>query len=66
MSMCFETALLLWNKLMQDKTSKQPKGTKKDVEALGPLKVKSTHFKYSSSKDSKPNYIGSKYSTSKL
>ncbi len=23
----FETALLLWNKLMQDKTSKQPKGT---------------------------------------
>ena len=45
----FETALLLWNKLMQDKTSKQPKGSKKDVEALGATtKVKSTNFKYSS------------------
>ena len=45
----FETALLLWNKLMQDKTSKQPKGSKKDVEALGATtKVKSTTFKYSS------------------
>ena len=63
----FETALLLWNKLMQDKTSKQPKGTKKDVEALGATtKVTSTHFKYSSSKDSKSNYIGSNHNTSKL
>ena len=63
----FETALLLWNKLMQDKTSKQPKGIKKDVEALGATtKVRSTHFKYSSSKDSKSNYIGSNHSTSKL
>ena len=45
----FETALILWNKLMQDKTSKQPKGSKKDVEALGATtKVKSTNFKYSS------------------
>ena len=45
----FETALLLWNKLMQDKTSKQPKGTKKDVEVLGATtKVKSTNFKYRS------------------
>ena len=63
----FETALLLWNKLMQDKTSKQPKGTKKDVKALGATtKVTSTHFKYSSSKDSKSNYIGSNHNTSKL
>lgn len=63
----FETALLLWNKLMQDKTSKQPKGTKKDVEALeATTKVTSTHFKYSSSKDSKSNYIGSNHNTSKL
>ena len=47
----FETALLLWNKLMQDKTSKQPKGTKKDVEILGATtKVKSRNSKYSSSK----------------
>ena len=52
----FETALLLWNKLMQDKTSKQPKGTKKDVEALGATtKVKSRNvnnngFNYSNSK----------------
>lgn len=46
----FETALLLWNKLIHDKTSKQPKGTKKDVEALGATtKVKSTNFKYNSS-----------------
>ena len=45
----FETALLLWNKLMQDKTSKQPKGSKKDIEALGATtKVKSTNFKYNS------------------
>lgn len=39
----FETALLLWNKLMQDKTSKKPKGTKKDVEAFmepsGPIRL---------------------------
>ena len=48
----FETALLLWNKLMQDKTSKQPKGTKKDVETLGATtKVKSRNSKYSSSKE---------------
>ena len=47
----FETALLLWNKLIQDKTSKQPKGTKKDVEMLGATtKVKSRNSKYSSSK----------------
>ena len=46
----FETALLLWNKLMQDKTSKQPKGTKKDVETLGATtKVKSTNSNYNSS-----------------
>lgn len=45
----FETALILWNKLMQDKTSKQPKGAKKDVEALGATtKLKSTNFKYNS------------------
>lgn len=62
----FETALLLWNKLMQDKMSKNPKGTKKDVEALGAtMKVKSTDFRYSSSKDNRSNHIGSKYSTSK-
>ena len=48
----FETALILWNKLMQDKTSKQPKGTKKDVETLGATtKVKSRNSKYSSSKE---------------
>ena len=48
----FETALLLWNKLMQDKTSKKPKGTKKDVETLGATtKVKSRNSKYSSSKE---------------
>ena len=41
----FETALLLWNKLMQDKTSKKPKGTKKDIEVLGATtKVKSTNL----------------------
>ena len=46
----FETALLLWNKLMQDKTSKKPKGTKKDVETLGATtKVKSTNSNYNSS-----------------
>ena len=37
---------------MQDKTSKQPKGTKKDVEMLGATtKVKSRNSKYSSSKE---------------
>ena len=46
----FETALLLWNKLMQDKTSKKPKDTKKDVETLGATtKVKSTNSNYNSS-----------------
>ena len=50
---------------MQDKTSKNPKGTKKDVEALGAtMKVKSTDFRYSSSKDNRSNHIGSKYSSS--
>ena len=45
----FETALLLWNKLMQDKTNKQPTGSKTAVEALGATtKVKSIGFKYSS------------------
>lgn len=54
----FETALLLWNKLMQDKTSKQPKGSKKDVEALGATtKVKSTTFKYSSFNNSSSKEI---------
>ncbi len=61
----FETALLLWNKLMQDKTSKKPKGSKKDVEALGATtKVTSSNFKYSSSsynnlKNSSSNYSNS-------
>ena len=54
----FETALILWNKLMQDKTSKQPKGSKKDVEALGATtKVKSTTFKYSSFNNSSSKEI---------
>ena len=54
----FETALLLWNKLMQDKTSKQPKGTKKDVEVLGATtKVKSTNFKYRSFNNSSSKEI---------
>lgn len=45
----FETAFLLWNKLMQDKTSKQPNSIKKAVEALGATtKLKSTNCKYSS------------------
>ena len=45
----FETAHFLWNKLMQDKTSKQPNSTKKAVEELGATtKLKSTNFKYSS------------------
>ena len=62
----FETALLLWNKLMQDKTSKQPKGTKKDVEALGATtKVKSTNFKFTSSKDSHSSLAGTNYGSSK-
>lgn len=47
----FETALILWNKLMQDKTSKRPKEAKKDTEPLGATtKVKFTNFKCSSSK----------------
>ena len=46
----FETALLLWNKLMLDKTSKQPKGTAKDVESLGATtKVKTKSPVYGSS-----------------
>ncbi len=57
----FETALLLWNKLMQDKTSKKPKGTKKDVETLGATtKVQSTKLKSNSS-----NYTGANYGSSK-
>ena len=62
----FETALLLWNKLMQDKTSKQPKGTKKDVEALGATtKVKSTNFKYNSFNNSSSNNSSFNNSSSK-
>ena len=62
----FETAVLLWNKLMQDETSKQPKGTKKDVEALGATtKVKSTNFKYSSFKNSGFNNSSFNNSSSK-
>lgn len=34
----FETALLLWNKLMQDKTSKQPKGTI-FIDPPGPIRL---------------------------
>ena len=57
----FETALLLWNKLMQDKTSKQPKGSKKDGETLGATtKVKSTNFKYISFNNSSSNNSSSK------
>lgn len=53
--MFFETALILWNKLMQDKTSKKPKGTKRDIEVLGATtKVKSTNLKSTNS-----NYGGS-------
>ena len=63
----FETALLLWNKLMQDKTSKQPKGTKKDVEALGATtRVKSTNFKYSSFNNSSFNSSSFNNSSSKV
>ena len=61
----FETALLLWNKLMQDKMSKQPKGTKKDVEALGATtKVRSTNFKYNSFNNSSFNNRSSNNSSS--
>lgn len=53
----FETALLLWNKLMQDKTSKKPNGTKKDIEVLGATtKVKSTNLKSINSNYSSSNY----------
>ena len=62
----FETAVLLWNKLMQDETSKQPKGTKKDVEALGATtKVKPTNIKYSSFKNSGFNNSSFNNSSSK-
>ena len=62
----FETALLLWNKLMQDKTSKQPKGIKKDVEALGATtKVRSTNFKYNSFNNGSSNNSSFKNSSSK-
>ena len=45
----FETALLLWNKLMQDKTSKKPKGKAKELESLGATtKVQAKVFMYSS------------------
>ena len=58
----FETALLLWNKLMQDKTSKKPKGTKKDIEVLGATtKVKSTNLKSINSNYSSLNYSSSNY-----
>lgn len=61
----FETALLLWNKLMLDKTSKQPKGTRKDVEALGATtKVQSTNAKFTSFKDSRSSYAGDNYGSS--
>lgn len=60
----FETALLLWNKLMQDKTSKQPKGSKKDVETLGATtKVKSTNFKYNSFNNNSSNNSSSNNSS---
>lgn len=62
----FETALLLWNKLMQDKTSKKLKGTKKDVEALGATtKIKSRNLSYNGSNYSQSNYSGSNYCSSK-
>ena len=58
----FETALLLWNKLMQDKTSKKPKGTKKDIEVLGATtKVKSTNLKSTNVKPTNSNYSSSNY-----
>lgn len=47
----FETALLLWDKLMQDKTSKKPKGKAKELESLGATtKVQAKAFTYSSEK----------------
>ena len=56
----FETALLLWNKLMQDKTSKKPKGKAKELESLGATtKVKSTNLKTTNSNYSSSNYGGS-------
>ena len=56
----FETALLLWNKLMQEKISKKPNGTKKDIEVLGATtKVKSTNLKSINSNYSSSNYGGS-------
>ena len=62
----FETALLLWNKLMQDKTSKQPKGSKKDVETLGATtKVKSTNVKYNSFNNNSSNNSSSNNSSFK-
>ena len=58
----FETALLLWNKLMQDKTSKKPKGTKKDIEVLGATtKVKSTNLKSTNLKSINSNYSSLNY-----
>ena len=58
----FETALLLWNKLMQDKTSKKPKGTKKDIEVLGATtKVRSTNLKSTNLKSINSNYSSSNY-----
>ena len=58
----FETALLLWNKLMQDKTSKKPNGTKKDIEVLGATtKVKSTNLKSTNLKSINSNYSSSNY-----
>ena len=49
---------------MQDKTSKQPKGSKKDVEALGATtKVKSTNFKYNSFNYSSSNNSSSNNSS---
>lgn len=61
----FETALLLWNKLMQDKTSKKPNGTKKDIEVLGATtKVKSTNLKSTNLKSINSNYSSSNYGSS--
>ena len=58
----FETALLLWNKLMQDKASKKPNGTKKDIEVLGATtKVKSTNLKSTNLKSINSNYSSSNY-----
>ena len=61
----FETALLLWNKLMQDKTSKKPNGTKRDIEVLGATtKVKSTNLKSTNLKSTNLKSINSNYSSS--